>query len=136
MNPRRTNGPVVSQLQVPSSGAQTQKKTSSDKMAAARKNVFKTLLTVTVCFIICWIWNSVYVLAYLTGANIKMAGKLYVLTVYAAFTNCVINPFIYCIQYKPFQKQVLKLFGKRPVENMNSVTRSTIQVEFIANSKG
>ena len=135
MNPTGTNGPVVSQLQVPSGGAYTQK-TSSDKMAAARKNVFKTLLTVTVCFIICWIWNSVYVLAYLTGANIKMAGKLYVLTVYAAFTNCVINPFIYCIQYKPFQKQVLKLFSKRPVENMNSVTRSTIQVESIANSKG
>ncbi len=66
------------------------------------------------------IWNSVYVMAYLTGANIKMAGTLYVLTVFAAFSNCVVNPFIYCIQYKPFQKQALALVkGKsaRPTQS-------------------
>ena len=126
MNAAGTNGPAQSQLQVPSSGAHTQQKTSSDKMAAARKNVFKTLLTVTVCFIVCWIWNSVYVLAYLTGANIKMAGRLYVLTVYAAFTNCIINPFIYCIQYKPLQKQVLKLIGSRSSMNTNTIQTESI----------
>ena len=108
-----TGRPAVSRLQVPDNSSTRAQKNPSDRMAATRKNVFKTLLTVTICFIVCWIWNSVYVLAYLTGADIKMSGPFYVLTVYAAFCNCIINPFIYCIQYKPFQGQALKLIGGR-----------------------
>ncbi len=86
---------------------------SGDKMAAARRNVFRTLLTVTVCFVLCWISNSVYVLIYLSGGNVKLAGPFYVLTVYAALGNCIINPFIYCIQYKPFQREALRLVRGR-----------------------
>ena len=57
-----------------------------------------------------------------------MAGTFYVLTVYAAFTNCIINPVIYSIQYKPFQRQVVKLCCKNIVafEEKSTVTVATV----------
>ena len=57
-----------------------------------------------------------------------MAGLFYVMTVYAAFCNCVINPFIYCIQYKPFQRQTLKLIGERFIRSYDETTAvNTVQ---------
>ena len=71
------------------------------------------MLTISLCFILCWICNFVYVVSYTAGADIQMAGPIYSLTVYAVFFNSIVNPIIYSMQYVAFQKQALKLFCEK-----------------------
>ena len=82
-----------------------------ERIRRARQNVIKTLLLVSACFVLCWIWNQVYYLLFNLGYDkIDFNSAFYHFTVIAVFCNCCLNPIIYSLKYQQFQKAVKKLF--------------------------
>ena len=79
-------------------------------MSKAAGNVIKTMLTISIVFVLCWLANTIYVILYTAGADIRLSGPTYSATVYAVFGNAIVNPFIYSVQYAPFKTQIMKLF--------------------------
>lgn len=77
----------------------------------ARNKVFKVLLMMTVCFFLCWVWNSVYFLLFNLGVSVPLQGVFYHFTVIAVYVNCFTNPFVYMFRYKRFRVEAMKLFG-------------------------
>ena len=75
----------------------------------AKKNVFKTLAIVTVCYFICWMPSNIYTVMYLTGVTSTFTG-MYGFTDILAFINCCINPIIYIGKYDAFRTGLSLLF--------------------------
>ncbi|KAK2183266.1 hypothetical protein NP493_316g02109 [Ridgeia piscesae] len=76
----------------------------------ASKSIFKTMVTVTVCFVICWIFNQVLFLLFNFGYHVDFQSPFYHFTVYIAFANSCVNPFIYTFQYNVFRQGLRELF--------------------------
>ena len=70
----------------------------------ARTNTFKTLLTVALCFVICWSSNQIYYLMYNLGYQVDWNSTYFNFTVFMTCLNCTVNPFIYLIKYKDYQE--------------------------------
>ena len=81
-----------------------------EKMARASRNILKTLILVCAAFATCWVNNQVYFLMFNLGYPVDFNGTYFHFTVIMVFLNCCINPFIYALQYHPFQKQFHYLF--------------------------
>ena len=79
-------------------------------MSKAAGNVIKTMLTISIVFVLCWLANTIYVILYTAGADIKLSGSTYSVTVYAVFGNAIVNPFIYSVQYARYKTEIKKLF--------------------------
>ena len=45
-------------------------------MDKARKNVFKTMLLITICYAVCYVCNSIYIALFLTGILNNITGKM------------------------------------------------------------
>ena len=112
-----------SATQAPSGGPQQNQ--NKGKMSKAATNILKTMLTLTLCYLYCWSWNSVYFSLYIAG-HTQLTGSFYHFTVYTLFLNSIINPFIYTAQYKQFRQQALKLIcGKESEQRLQtSITNS------------
>ena len=80
-------------------------------MYKARRNVIKTLFTVSLCFVACWTWNQVFFLLYNLDYDVSFTSGFYHFTVYAAFINSCVNPFIYIAQLTTFRNAVKLMFG-------------------------
>ena len=78
----------------------------------ARRIVLKTLLLVVVGYLLCNSFNQLTFLAYNFGAPLDFKGFYYNFTVIAMFANCCINPFLYALQYGPYQNELRKVFCK------------------------
>ena len=85
-------------------------------MSTATKNVIKTMLTISIVFVLCWTPNTIYFILYSARSDIPLSGPIYAFTVYCVFGNAIVNPFIYSVQYAPFQHQVKKLFCRNQSE--------------------
>ena len=86
----------------------------ADYRSRARRNTVKTMLIVSVFFIICWTTNQTMALAGCFGGVIDFNSLLYRISVFMGFGNMWINPFIYSFQYKRFQAGLKKIFcGKK-----------------------
>ena len=83
------------------------------KKARARRNVLKTLLLVVIGYILCNSWNQLSYLAFNFGAPLDFSSNYHNFTVIAMFANCCINPFLYALQYRPYQNELRKCFCKR-----------------------
>ena len=94
-------------------------------MSKAGKNVIKTMLTISIVFVLCWTPNTIYFIFYTARSDIPLSGAIYSFTVYAVFDNAIINPFIYSVQYVPFQNQVKKLFGRNRSDGNSVATVSS-----------
>ena len=94
-------------------------------MAKATKNVIKTMVTISIVFVLCWTPNTIYFIFYTARSDIPLSGSIYSFTVYAVFGNAIINPFIYSLQYAPFQNQVKKLFCRKSSDDDSVVTASS-----------
>ena len=85
-------------------------------MARARRNVMRTLIIVSITFVLCWTSNQVVFLLYLMGYSTDFGSAWYHFTVMAVLCNSCLNPFIYIAKYKQFQvgaKQFMsRLFSK------------------------
>ena len=100
-----------------------------DNMAKATRNVFKTLITVTVCFMVCWIPNRTLYMSMNVGRSWKVPSWAYHLFVLLGYFNCCINPFVYAAQYEQFQKGVRKLktaIGSRISSTATSTSVTTV----------
>ena len=91
----------------PETSSQTRQKDQT--MVRATKNVFKTLIIVTVCFTLCWTPNQILFLNYNLGYKLDFTAWYYHLTVFLVYLNCCCNPLIYVAQYEQFQAGVKKL---------------------------
>ena len=98
------------------------------KMVRARKNIIKTLVIVSICFILCWTSNEFFILLYFLGHPTDFSGSFYHFTVVAVFTNCCVNPFIYAAKYEEFQTGLRHLLGIGSKVHPNSVDTSSTRV--------
>ncbi|XP_054767561.2 cholecystokinin receptor-like [Lytechinus pictus] len=94
----------------------------------ARVNVIKTLITVSVTYAICWTPNHIVYLCFNLGKGVGwITGPMYNFTVYLAFFNMCINPFIYTFKYRRFREGLKTLFRLvRGTESSSSIT--TVQM--------
>ena len=98
---------------------------SNDTFQLARTNTIKTLLTVALCFVICWsnveIYTAIYYLSNDVESGSDWNNTYFNFTVFMVFLNCTINPFIYLIKYKDFQ-EALKVccFRKKSVSEKSA----------------
>ena len=76
----------------------------SDQSQLARKNTIKTFLIVAICFVMCWSNNQIYFLMHNLGYDINWDGVYYKFTIFMVFLNCTVNPFVYLIKYRDYQK--------------------------------
>ena len=91
------------------------------KFELARDNVVKTLLIVFFFFVICFLGNQVYYLCYRIGLEVNQNSVYYNFTVCMYFFNCTVNPFIYLVNYKDFQKALKKQFCCRTSRQENNL---------------
>ena len=92
------------------------------KKARARRNVLKTLLLVVIGYLLCNTWNQLTYLAFSFGASLDFSSNYYNFTVIAMFANCCINPFLYALQYRPYQNELRKVFCKRDSSVVNDMS--------------
>ena len=95
----------------------------------ARKNVVKTMLILCVCYGICWAPNNVIYLYYCLGGYVDFNGLIYFTTVWIAFVNIWINPFVYALKYRKFQHGLKTAFrcSATPTRETSANTGSTDQ---------
>ena len=84
------------------------------------------MLTISIVFVLCWTPNTIYFILYTARTDIPLSGLLFSFTVYAVFGNAIVNPFIYSVQYAPFQNQVKKLFCRNNRDSDSTVTASSV----------
>ena len=92
----------------------------------ARTNMIKTFVTVGLCFVICWSNNQIYYLMYNLGYKVDWNSTYYNATVFMVFLNCTVNPFIYLIKYRDYQKALRHLLCRKKLDSHNvSITSVT-----------
>ena len=82
--------------------------TQTVKFELAGNNVIKTLFIVVFFFFICFLGIEVLFLFYSLGFEVDWNSGYYNITVIMLFLNCTINPFIYLVNYKDFQKALME----------------------------
>ena len=89
----------------------------------AQINLFKTCFIVSLIFVICWGIDGaalfVITLDYTAPIHFKRAGFVFIIF------NCCLNPYVYAIQYRDFQEQARKLFGRKTKGIVESSTNAT-----------
>ena len=98
----------------------------SEKLTAAKWNVLKTLVFLTVLFFLCWVWNICIFLLVTLGVKISLTSVFYNFSVFMTEVNCCVNPFCYALQYKDFQNQARSLFCKGKPTNSLENSRSVV----------
>ncbi len=85
-------------------------KGKATKFEKVQINMLKTLVTVSMAFCFCFIWNTVWL--FLNKARAEFADNqiYYDFSVILVFLNVCINPALYSIQYRDFQIEAKKLF--------------------------
>lgn len=95
-------------------GAASRPQQAIDYRSRARRNTIKTMLIVSLFFIVCWSLNQVLFLVFsCCGGGVDLNSLLYQISVFMGFGNMWINPFIYSFQYRWFQKGLRKVFCKK-----------------------
>ena len=95
--------------------AQIQINQTENKMSQVAKNVTKTLMIVTLFFVVCWSPSSIYFILAVEGSfGLKLASPFYNFSSYVVYINQIINPILYTLQYKDFQAQAAKIFLRGP----------------------
>ena len=97
---------------------------SNDTFHMARTNTIKTLLTVALCFVICWSTNQIYYLMYNLGYEVDWNSTYFNFTVLMTFINSTINPFIYLIKYRDFQ-EALRFCSRQKLRSQQSSIYTT-----------
>ena len=107
------------------------------KFEVARDNVIKTLLIVFFFFVICFLGNQVYYLCFGLGLEVDQNSGYYNFTVCLYFLNCTINPFIYLVNYRDFQKALMGQFCCRTSgrDNSSDIEGSTLSMSVGSPSK-
>ena len=79
-----------------------------ERMLEASRKVFKTLLTVSVSFVVCWSPNQILYVMFNFGVRVDFESTLYYVSIILAVLNCCVNPIIYSLRYEEFQRELLR----------------------------
>ena len=86
--------------------------TNIDKLRLAQLNIFKTCLTVTVVFVLCWCTTEIAVVMFMVGYYTELSNNHYVFGTILIILNSGLNPYIYAVRYEDFKKELKKMFAK------------------------
>jgi 7 transmembrane receptor (rhodopsin family) len=93
-------------------------------------NTIMTTITISVLFVVCWLPADTYsLIAFTTNVNLAFVAEIYYVTVFVAFFNVCLNPFIYAAKYELVRRYWLKLVPWRS----NSISPSQVEVPLTAN---
>ncbi|XP_033637804.1 cholecystokinin receptor-like [Asterias rubens] len=82
-----------------------------ESLFRARRNTFKTLVIVFAVFLICWSPSQITFFMFNCGwLQLDFTGALNVFSTFLVAANCCINPIVYSMKYKQFQRGVKCLF--------------------------
>ena len=98
----------------------TQQTNQTDKFQIARKNTIQTFLLISLCFILCWSSEQVFIFMFNLGYPADFNGLFYKVSVVIAFFNCTINPFVYLIKYRDYQIALKELFSCHQLTTHNN----------------
>ena len=97
------------------------------KFEQARNNLIKTLFVVVFFFFICYLGSEVVDLFFYLGFDVDWNSGYYKFVVSMRILNCTVNPFIYLVNYKDFQRALMEQFGcRKSRSNFNSNLSSSI----------
>ncbi|XP_006822248.1 histamine H2 receptor-like [Saccoglossus kowalevskii] len=103
--------------------------TSRDgSMMRARKNVLRMLFLVFLAYAVCWTPNQFVFLAQNIGVQIDFRSRFYHFTVVWGFLNTCINPFIYALKYRQFQKGVRLVFCPKRTSTLGDSTIAAMSI--------
>ncbi|XP_038050822.1 beta-3 adrenergic receptor-like [Patiria miniata] len=96
-----------------------------ESLMRARRNTFKTLMIVSTIFVICWAPSEVNFFLFNLGVEVDFNSPIFYIMIGLGALNCCLNPFIYAIKYKQFQKALKVVFCKRGDEaSLSTVSTS------------
>lgn len=85
-------------------------------MIRVRRNVIRTLLMISACFIIFWTPNQLLYAMYNMGVSDLFTNKFFHISVCMVYLNSCCNPLIYALSYESFKKAAKKVFcGKKSI---------------------
>ncbi len=92
----------------------TSRNQPDDRDTRVKKNIIKTLAIVSLAFIVCLSPNQIYYFLSNIGVDVASYTTMALdITVYMMFSNCVVNPFVYVLQYREFREHGKTLFCKK-----------------------
>lgn len=100
--------------------------TAKDKNMRIQMNAVKTMIAISVLFVVCWLPFNVYNLILTVYANMTFMTSTYYFFVVLAFFNICLNPFIYATKYDLIRRFWIRLIPCCKEEvNKSSDGRST-----------
>ena len=96
-------GRIIVVLSKRASSNHDRKESKNDQFELAKGNTINTFLIISVCFVICWTNSRVFYLFNL-GYGFDWESTYSKFATLMAFGNCTINPFIYLIKYRDYQR--------------------------------
>ena len=81
----------------------------NDNITRVNSNVFKTVVTVTICFFICWTPSRCLYFMFNLGYDVDLSSWYCHLVIIISYVNSCCNPFVYVAQYEQFKKGMQKL---------------------------
>ncbi|XP_038046977.1 histamine H4 receptor-like [Patiria miniata] len=82
-----------------------------DMYSEAKRNVAKTLCIVFATYVICWTPTELEYLVYNLGGSLDFDGTFHRVTVVLVLCNMCVNPIIYALKYREFQKSLKRLLA-------------------------
>ena len=78
----------------------------------ASRNVIKTMVAVSVTYMVCWGPNEMFYFYSNMGGSVNWNGLFYYYTVVSALCNMCVNPIIYACHYQDFRAKLAKIWRK------------------------
>ncbi|XP_033097148.1 QRFP-like peptide receptor [Anneissia japonica] len=75
---------------------------------ARRLNIIKTMVIVSVTYIVCWTPNQIAFVNFTLGGELDFHGAVYYITIAMSLVNICVNPIIYTFKYNDFRVGVRK----------------------------
>ena len=100
----------------------------NNKFIMARNNTIKTVLLVGICFIVCWVHDEVYYLMYNLGYDADWNGTYFKFCITMIYLNCTVNPFVYLIKYRDYQRALREFCFKKKYSREESQIASTVSI--------
>src|SRR5688572_8762194 len=86
------------------------KSAAQQKAIKTQMNVIKTFLIISVCFVLCWSPNRINYILYNLHIVKNLSSDGRNVTVFLAFLNVCLNPFIYAANLDPVKKYLREKF--------------------------
>jgi len=113
-----------------SHGSSSTTQTNATKI---QTNVIKTMILVSVLYVITWLPDYIYYLQLNVNLTMTLSGSVYYVIVFVAFFYICINPFIYATKFDPVRRKLLRLAvcngaSVEPVQSASSSRKQQINM--------